>query len=166
MNCPVCNKEMSQEDFSGVTVDICRNGCRGIYFDSGEVTKIKQQNDAMTEALKEALDAPQSIDINRGQIKCPRCGTPMQRHPHFEANDIIVDECYVCGGLFLDSGELKAIKENVLTEEERRQRVDELLAKTTIYQQEHARMEAHKSMNQSGPDMSTILRMMDTTRGR
>ena len=33
MNCPICKKEMVEEDFGGVVIDVCKNGCKGIWFD-------------------------------------------------------------------------------------------------------------------------------------
>ena len=36
----------------------------------------------------------------------------MRRHEYREGSGIYIDECYGCGGIWLDGGELKAIREN------------------------------------------------------
>ena len=46
MNCPVCGKEMVSEDF-GVNVDVCENGCKGIWFDWGKLAKLDQKNEGV-----------------------------------------------------------------------------------------------------------------------
>jgi Zn-finger nucleic acid-binding protein len=165
MKCPVCRQEMTREDFDGVAVDVCKHGCKGIFLDFGEMSKLKQENDGMSLALQEALNAPRRPDSGRGRIQCPRCSTPMQRHPHFEARDVVVDECYVCGGFFLDSGELKVVREARLTDEQRQKLEQALLAQVPQFQQEMAQQEAQKAQGQDSPDMSSLMRLTDSTWG-
>lgn len=39
-------------------------------------------------------------------LSCPKCGSPMRS---YERNEVIVDQCPGCGGLFLDRGELERL---------------------------------------------------------
>ena len=110
MNCPVCQKQMVTEDFGGVSVDVCRDGCKGIWFDWFELSKLDEKNEGMGAALQEALDYPRTNDANRGPINCPKCSVPLHRHLCTVDKEVSVDECYDCGGFFLDSGELKDIR--------------------------------------------------------
>ena len=44
---------------------------------------------------------------------CPNCGTKMVKNHSSINADIEVDECYACGGKFLDNGELLKIEKNL-----------------------------------------------------
>lgn len=118
MKCPVCKKEMLVQDFGGVKVDVCKEGCKGIWFDWHELSKLDEKNEGLGNALKEALSYPRENDGNREQIKCPKCGLLMHIHKYISAKEVNVDECYKCGGFFIDSGELKAIRDNFMNREE------------------------------------------------
>ncbi len=119
MKCPVCASEMVEQDLGGVMVDVCMNGCKGMWFDWFELSKLDERNEGFGEALKRALDHPRVNDGDRAPIKCPKCGIPMHVHKYQSSKEVNVDECYACGGFFLDSGELRAIRESFMSEEER-----------------------------------------------
>jgi len=110
---------MVQKDFGGVKLDVCDNGCKGMWFDWGELKKLDQNNKGFGNALKEALNYPRYNDEKREPIKCPKCGVVMHQHLFESAKEIKVDECYQCGGFFLDSGELKIIRDKCMSEAER-----------------------------------------------
>src|SRR6266480_2257052 len=81
MKCPVCGKEMVTENF-GVNVNVCENGCKGIWFDQGELAMLDEKNEGLGAALEAALHYPRHNDGQRGQIKCPKCGIPMHTHKY------------------------------------------------------------------------------------
>ncbi|MBA7638567.1 hypothetical protein ES703_46223 [subsurface metagenome] len=56
----------------------------------------------------------------------------MHAHKYSKAKEVNVDECYGCGGFFLDSGELKVIRENYMSESERDIYVQKLVADTPL----------------------------------
>ncbi|MBN2121215.1 MAG: zf-TFIIB domain-containing protein [Candidatus Omnitrophica bacterium] len=118
MKCPVCSAAMVEEDFGGVKVDVCRQGCKGIWFDWMELEKLDENNEGCGKALKEALNWQRVNDEGRPPVDCPKCGLPMHIHIYKSSKEINVDECYKCGGFFLDSGELKLIRDNTMTDEE------------------------------------------------
>lgn len=41
-------------------------------------------------------------------LTCPKCGSEMRS---YERNQVVVDQCNGCGGLFLDRGELERLVE-------------------------------------------------------
>lgn len=41
-------------------------------------------------------------------LACPKCGSEMRS---YERNQVVVDQCTGCGGLFLDRGELERLVE-------------------------------------------------------
>jgi uncharacterized protein len=127
MICPVCNTAMVVENFGGINVDVCENGCKGIWFDWMELCKLDEKNEGLSEALQQALKYERVNTANRGKINCPKCKFPMHIHAYTSAKEINVDECYQCGGFFLDSGELKVIRESFMSETERETYANKLL---------------------------------------
>ncbi|MFC1541421.1 zf-TFIIB domain-containing protein [Candidatus Latescibacterota bacterium] len=144
MICSVCANDMIEEDFGGVIVDVCKNGCRGIWFDWAEIVKLDEQNEGLGRALGEALKYPQTNEENRGNINCPKCGIPMHIHKYKSSKEINVDECYVCGGFFLDSGELKVIRDTFMSEDEEEQYNKSLLNDMPEYQEAQKDLEKQK----------------------
>jgi len=108
---------MTTEDF-GIEVDVCANGCKGIWFDHGELRELDEQNEGLGVALEAALRSPRRNDAERGRITCPRCNIPMHTHRYDRAQAVNVDECYGCGGFFLDSGELTGIRDHFMDDAE------------------------------------------------
>ena len=135
MNCPVCKKSMVERDFGGVKVDVCKNGCKGIWFDWFELSKLDERNKGLGQALQEALYYPRINDENRGTINCPKCNEPLHRHQYKSDKEINVDECYDCGGFFLDSGELTHIRDHHMSEKEEAAYLQKLLDNNPSYQQ-------------------------------
>ena len=88
MNCPVCQTEMLEKDFGGVKVDVCENGCKGIWFDWFELMKLDETNEGVGDALKQALAEPRVNDEDRAQIPCPKCAIPMHVHKYRNAKEI------------------------------------------------------------------------------
>jgi len=140
MKCPVCSKEMVEQDF-GVKVDVCKNGCKGIWFDHGELVKLDEKNEGLGQALKEALHYPRANDENRGRLLCPKCGIPMQTHKYKRSKEVNVDECYSCGGFFLDSGELTEIRDTYMSDEEVHAYMKKIIDAAPAYQKKKAALE-------------------------
>ncbi|MDN5924576.1 MAG: zf-TFIIB domain-containing protein [Xanthomonadales bacterium] len=135
MDCPVCNKTMSDEDFGGVQVQVCATGCKSIWFDNQELVKLDASNEGVGQALKNALAAPRSNDAHRAALHCPKCQVPMVAHKYEGEKEVNVDECYTCGGMLVDSGELKVIRDHHMSETEESTYLDKLLNDLPSYQQ-------------------------------
>jgi uncharacterized protein len=135
MKCPACESAMTEKDFGGVKIDICENGCKGMWFDWFELQKLDEKHEGAGKALREALAYPRNNDQGRPQIKCPKCGVLMHIHKYASNKEVNVDECYACGGFFLDSGELREIRENFMTDEEADRYVTSLINDIPEYAQ-------------------------------
>lgn len=126
MKCPVCEKEMVEQDFGAAMVDVCLEGCQGIWFDWGELARLDENHEGLGEALQRALlQPPRSIERKR-QLICPRCSTPMHEHRHRLSKQVFVDECYNCGGFYLDAGELVTLRSSCLSDAEKNLLVKQL----------------------------------------
>lgn len=121
MKCPACGEDLSPVSIGDVSVDACVDSCGGVWFDSFELDKLDEPSEAAGVAL---LMTPHSsgiaVDYSRTR-DCPRCdSTPMMRHFMSPKREVVVDECPACGGFWLDVGELRAIRDQFDSEEERR----------------------------------------------
>ncbi len=119
--CPACGKIMTKIFMpeAGINLDVCVNGCGGIYFDNREFKKFDEQHEDI-EPLVKALEGKtyKKVDTLDTRI-CPVCNMKMVKNFASAKHEIQVDECYGCGGKFLDHCELNKIREQYATEEER-----------------------------------------------
>lgn len=159
MKCPACQSEMLEKDLGGVMVDICSNGCKGIWFDWFELQKLDEKNEGAGKALKEALSYPRNNDQDRPQIKCPKCDKLMHIHKYASNKEVNVDECYACGGFFLDSGELREIRENFMTEEESEQYLQSLINDIPEYEQALTDLEKKKARTDALRQYTRLIRL-------
>lgn len=113
--CPACGKEMKKLYVKDVdkVVDICLNGCGGIFFDNQELKCFDEENEDINDILLMLANKSfYPVDTTETRI-CPVCNLPMVKNFTSSTNEIEIDECYTCGGKFLDYGELEKIREEV-----------------------------------------------------
>ena len=121
MKCPACARTLVPMTVADLTVDVCRGGCGGLWFDAAELQKVDEQQEAAGEALLDIpLDPGVRVD-GRASRPCPKCaGVRMMRHFFSPKRKVEVDECGGCGGFWLDAGELKTIRSQYASAEERK----------------------------------------------
>jgi Zn-finger nucleic acid-binding protein len=104
IECPRCNLKMKQILISKheheIMVDRC-DQCDGYWFDRTELEKVLDEESKVL-ALP-FNDSPED-DAN---FRCPRCEGIMETKKLY---DIKVDLCLICGGIWLDKGELEAVQ--------------------------------------------------------
>ncbi|MCD8023925.1 MAG: zf-TFIIB domain-containing protein [Candidatus Gastranaerophilales bacterium] len=121
LKCPACQKKMTKVFMpqAGVNVDICLDGCGGIYFDNRELECFDEQHENIDEITK-AVEGKTFIEVDETLPRvCPNCGAKMVKHFASGKKKITIDDCYSCGGKFLDHGELTKIRAEYNTREER-----------------------------------------------
>jgi Zn-finger nucleic acid-binding protein len=107
MNCLNCDKEMVnnlvQQKDSQISYDICES-CGSLWLDSGELDKMAFQVGGSIEHCGKAEGVSERTRI------CPRCeGVELDKAFFLTHSDILLDHCKVCGGFWLDGGELDLI---------------------------------------------------------
>ena len=111
IKCPACDKEMKKIYIpdAGVNIDICLDGCGGIYFDNRELEKFDEKHENI-DTLINAIDGRKFTSVNGNELRiCPACGASMAKMG--AANGTVqIDICHTCGGKFLDNGELQKIR--------------------------------------------------------
>jgi Zn-finger nucleic acid-binding protein len=122
MKCPACHRTLTAVTVSGVTVDVCRDGCAGMWFDQGELHWFDQPTQAAGQALVEITGNPKvSVDLSQRR-RCPKCpNSVLMRHFFSAKRAVTVDECPTCAGMWLDAGELERIRAEYDSAEARRQ---------------------------------------------
>lgn len=131
MQCPRCSNELTVINVEGIDVDICENGCGGVWFDAFEFKKFDEPSEPAGEELLNVLQNP-NIRVDQSQrIKCPKCDNiVMMRHFFSIKQQVEIDECPGCAGIWLDAGELAHIRELFESEEARLQAAEEVFYKT------------------------------------
>ncbi len=142
MKCPACNHLLTQMQVGGITVDACEGGCGGIWFDWFELDKVNEKHETPGEELLDIdRDARVEVDQDKRRL-CPTCDTVMMRHCFSVARKVQIDECPECGGIWLDHGELAAIRELFETSEGREEAAEEYFDKMFGKELERIRAES------------------------
>ncbi len=105
--CPACNAPLESRRLHGQEVDRC-GACRGVYFDAGELEAVIG---LVREFQEVQLDEPE-IESARDRepartLVCPADGEAMDK---YEIGGEVVDRCPLCSGIWLDDGEVAALK--------------------------------------------------------
>jgi Zn-finger nucleic acid-binding protein len=126
MKCPACPNQLQQMTVGDVTVDVCKGGCGGIWFDNFEFKKFDEPHESAGEALLDIERDESTVVDPTAKRNCPKCGDiVMMRHFFSVKKQVGVDECPGCAGIWLDAGELNQIRSMFDTEQERHQAADE-----------------------------------------
>jgi uncharacterized protein len=111
MKCPACENILTEITMGRLSVDVCRGGCGGIWFDNFELQQADDPWDFAGAVLEDLEKIPRvTVDFDRRR-HCPRCGDlVLMRHFYSDQRRIQIDTCPGCGGVWLDHGELLGIR--------------------------------------------------------
>jgi hypothetical protein len=142
---------MEQVEVSGVELDYCRDGCGGIWFDNFELKQLDEEQEGSGELLEEILNQSLVDDTVRAEkLTCPRCdNVKMRRHKYNYTSDVHVDQCYSCNGIWLDKGELAAIRANFESDEDKEKVLNKLISSNPEIATEMAKMEQQRQFDSS-----------------
>ena len=113
IECPACGKTMKKVYLpdSNINIDICVDGCGGIYFDNRELEKFDEEHEN-ADIILEELKGKSFLKTDESAVRtCPRCKIPMVKMGSGKG-DVEIDVCNVCGAKFLDNSELQKIRES------------------------------------------------------
>lgn len=107
MNCVKCEGKLVTVRIDDVSVDQC-DRCGGIWFDAHELERVLRRGRGHLEALARRGTHRPGDDARRGH--CPRCGGDGYLVQIASPNAAIhVDTCAICGGKWLDGGEIDVL---------------------------------------------------------
>ena len=127
LTCPACGHSMKKiyMPSAGVNLDLCTEGCGVIFFDNRELEKFDDESDDISTILGTLQDRYfETTDESLTRI-CPACGTSMVKIGA-GCGTLQIDACNVCGGKFLDYGELEKIRESSKDEANCKRTIDSL----------------------------------------
>ncbi len=101
MHCPCCQKPMVTFEFDAVEVDHCMR-CRGTWLDAGELGLLMGSAENV-QALLADFSPATTAEAPR---PCPICDRRMDK---VTRDGLLLDECGVGHGLWLDKGELNRL---------------------------------------------------------
>lgn len=114
--CPDCKIPLRTEEILGIALDVCPD-CAGIYFDDGEMVKLKDMGDDVfsevdDQVVPEGEPVPTERTTNR---MCPACKFGMEEYAYLYTSKVRLDSCPKCHGTWVEHGELKAMESALST---------------------------------------------------
>jgi Zn-finger nucleic acid-binding protein len=104
LHCPLHACRMKTAAIEEIVIDYCPK-CYGMWLDFGELERLfhknLEKNTLFRNTLSKQVEKPPHDTVIR---KCPLCREPMEKKKHYEDN-LYLDICPNCGGIWLDSGE-------------------------------------------------------------
>jgi Zn-finger nucleic acid-binding protein len=105
IECPKCWVTMRQDEVDvfgpNIIIDRCPE-CGGIWLDPGELNKLLKDR-KLSNYLTKHIGTQ-----SKSKLVCPRCGWLMDIET---AEEVEVDVCLKCGGVWLDYGELEKLRD-------------------------------------------------------
>jgi Zn-finger nucleic acid-binding protein len=118
MKCPACTHTLSPLNVGNLHVDVCQGGCGGVWFDAKELYSADEPHEEFSEALLNVTRSP-NVSLKPLPRLCPKDGEPLVRQFFDHKAHVEIDLCWTCGGVWLDTGELKTIRSQFKTMAER-----------------------------------------------
>ena len=112
MLCVRCKSEMQKNNLRGVLVDYC-GACNGVWLDEGELQALEDGMQKAEDVIRKEKRTEVLAERRRGVEvvgQCPKCQSDGVKERRMD--DVLVDYCTNCRGLFFDHGELQRILEN------------------------------------------------------
>lgn len=128
MNCPKCQKTMETKSIGDIEVDECSH-CRGVWFDRGELDKLKTEMEPDLRWLDFDLwKWKGDFEMTFSPLECPNEHQTPLRTLYFKEVDVRIRFCPVDHGVWLQSGDYLKIIRMLATEAESRELSDYLKA--------------------------------------
>lgn len=126
MKCPSCSAILSSIAVGDFTLDACSGGCGGVWFDKDELLKFDEKHEFPTSAILRLAKSRESNKVDATKIKyCPRCTAEVLVRQFIDPQrEIEIDQCWSCSGVWLDVGEINALRAQFETTEDRSKAVN------------------------------------------
>jgi Zn-finger nucleic acid-binding protein len=114
MRCPACQRPLSRLKAGTVLLDVCANGCGGIWFDNRELEKVNREHASPDDKPVDISHNPAVRVDEHAARPCPRCDAVTLEQKLFSlGSGVVLDRCPECAGVWLDHGELDKIRETL-----------------------------------------------------
>ena len=168
MKCPRTGSELREIEIEGVRVDYSE-ACGGVWLDNYELMKFDEAHEGAGAQLAELTGkaGPEGFDPSQ-RLKCPKDPDFVMARRFYSAKaQVEIDECPLCGGIWLDAGELSRIREMFPTEESMRKANEEHA--TAVFEKagftdQQRNLEANKADGEKTSRIFNFLRWMSPGR--
>ncbi len=106
MDCPRCHTPMREVHHEGLRLDVCP-ACGSLWLEAAQLHELVVTADGTAIPADQVLAEPELSST----MACPRCdgSPPLYTADLVEIDDIEVDTCRSCRGVFIDAEEIQAI---------------------------------------------------------
>ncbi|MFC1764004.1 zf-TFIIB domain-containing protein [Planctomycetota bacterium] len=113
MDCPACGHELTPQKVESITLHVCDGGCGGMWFNWTELEAFDNALEPTTIPLNIRRDESR-IRNQALQYDCPHCTNLVMAHRFIHViDDILVDECPSCGGIWLSADEFEELRTQI-----------------------------------------------------
>jgi hypothetical protein len=146
MQCPSCSAELSKLAAGDLELDVCQNGCGGIWFDRNELFSFDEKREFDPSTLLRIAKAKEQVKVDPNQRKrCPTCSDQPLVRQFFDVKcEVEFDQCWECGGVWLDVGEINTIRSQFETHADRTKASNEYIVEKL--KEAQAAMDQHTLM--------------------
>jgi Zn-finger nucleic acid-binding protein len=104
--CPRCNIPLGVEEHGDIVMETC-DRCGGRWMDPDTLKAILEviRLPVQGTAVRTGIDLSEVSE----DASCPSCGVPLVPFNYAGDSGIILDKCRLCGGLWLDKGDLERV---------------------------------------------------------
>ncbi|MFT5879913.1 MAG: Zn-finger nucleic acid-binding protein [Moritella sp.] len=134
MKCPRTGSLLKTVNVGKIAVDVSEQ-CGGVFFDNHELDKFDEEHEMRGEVLVEHLSQFEAVILDENKrINCPKCEDIVMMRRFYSPKRVLeIDECPNCAGIWLDAGELKLLRENFLSEDQRIALFDKLVKEVDMH---------------------------------
>jgi Zn-finger nucleic acid-binding protein len=108
VDCPKCHTRMQSALLDGQPIAVCRS-CEGLLISDEIFAATVRERRAAYGAYGRTPQPLNQKALHR-KLKCAKCQRPMQTHPYHGPGNVVVDSCFPCRVIWVDSGELAQIE--------------------------------------------------------
>ena len=132
MKCPRTGKELKSVTVGGIELDLSM-GCGGVWLDQLELEHFDEvHEEAGALLIQHMKDHHKPLENAGVRLKCPKdTDVVMMRRYYSPLQQIEIDECPQCGGIWLDAEELAGIR-NLFPSQEKREKIGREFAEKVL----------------------------------
>lgn len=163
MKCPRTRQELRSVTINGIEINLS-TGCGGVWFDSFELEKFDEiHEEAGTLLIEHMNNFHVSLLDTSARLKCPKdTDVVMMRRYYSSKQQIEIDECPQCGGIWLDAEELAGIRELFPTQndlkKDKKAFVEKIMASKEVKAYEQESRELPDKLNNISNILWSIIR--------
>lgn len=109
--CPACERVLREYIARQIMLHACDGGCGGFWLSSEALDYFRGPFEPLGDSLLEIRKRP-GVHVEPGLKRiCPRCRFySMEKYDFSPTTRVVLDACNRCGGIWLDGGDLDAIR--------------------------------------------------------